>query len=60
MTLLSVSCFVQMNIGGATDRPVPADIWSYVKGRLSGDVKDTDPVPDMQIRGKDSKNMYDK
>jgi hypothetical protein len=43
-----------MNLGGATDRPVPADIWSFVKGRLSGDVKDSEPVPSMRIRGKTS------
>ena len=45
---------LQMNLGGATDRPVPADIWSYVKGRFSGDVKESDPIPKMNIRGKTS------
>ena len=29
--------FPQMNLGGASDRPVPADIWNIVQLKLSGD-----------------------
>ena len=29
--------FPQMNVGGASDRPVPADIWNIVQLKLSGD-----------------------
>lgn len=43
-----------MNLGGATDRPVPEDIWKYVKGRLDDSIKKEDPVPKMRIRGKTS------
>jgi hypothetical protein len=39
---------------------VPADIWSFVKGKLTGKVKDSDPVPEMRIRGKDTMHMFDK
>lgn len=45
---------VQMNLGGATDRPVPEDIWKYVKGRLDDSIKEEEPVPQMRIRGKTS------
>ena len=43
-----------MNLGGATDRPVPEDIWKYVKGRLDDSIKKEDPVPKMRIRDKTS------
>ena len=43
-----------MNLGGATDRPVPEDIWKYVKGRLDDSIKREDPVPKMRIRDKTS------
>ena len=52
--LLSVVVATQMNIGGATDRPVPEDIWKYVKGRLTNEIKEEEAVPEMRIRGKDS------
>ena len=29
--------FSQMNLGGASDRPVPADIWNIVQLKLSGE-----------------------
>ena len=43
-----------MNLGGATDRPVPEDIWKYVKARLDDSIKKEDPVPKMRIRDKTS------
>ena len=44
----------QRNLNGASDRPVPEDIWKYVKGRLTGEIKEEDAVPTMRIRDKDS------
>ena len=43
-----------MNIGGASDRPVPEDIWKYVKGRLTDEIKEEEAVPKMRTRGKTS------
>ena len=33
-----------MNIGGASDRPVPADIWAIVQTKLA-DLENADSVP---------------
>ena len=41
-----------MNIGGATDRPVPEDIWTYVQTKVWGDGdEETAPQPPMRRRG---------
>lgn len=40
-----------MNLGGATDRPVPVDIWKYIKGRITGENTSEVP-PSMRKRGK--------
>ena len=44
-----------MNLGGAVDRPVPADIWTIVKQKLA-DPENAEKVPTDQvgILGKDS------
>ena len=33
--------FFQMNVGGASDRPVPADIWTIVQNKLDNPDDDT-------------------
>ena len=47
-----------MNIGGATDRPVPADIWQIVQNKLDNPTDDT-PVDysSLRVLGKDSIQM---
>jgi len=32
---VDLSCVLQMNLGGASDRPVPADIWTLVQAKLA-------------------------
>ena len=34
MSYATVAVCLQMNIGGASDRPVPADIWKIVKAKM--------------------------
>ena len=45
---MSIVC-LQMNIGGATDRPVPVDIWKIVKAKM--DNPDDDQNVTVQRRG---------
>ena len=39
--LFIIFIFLQMNVGGAFDRPVPADIWTVVQNKLDNPDDDT-------------------
>jgi hypothetical protein len=52
LTLFS-PCFhhLQMNIGGASDRPVPRDIWTVVQAKLANPSDDSIPQTRIRNRG---------
>lgn len=39
-----------MNIGGASDRPVPADIWTVVQAKMNN-IDSDQPIPRVRSRG---------
>ena len=40
-----LACSIQSNLGGASDRPVPRDIWTNVQAKLADPDADEDALP---------------